>query len=273
MHDLSFFSSPRYRWVLIAAGIALFAFALPLEAWAHGISEADKERMLSGGYLHYVRLGATHMLTGYDHLLFLFGMVFFLSNLRDVVKFVTVFTIGHCITLVLATFFKISWNYYLIDAIIAISVMYKAFDNNGGFQKVLKMESPNLMWMVFGFGLLHGFGLSTRLQQLPLGDEALPMLGRILSFNVGVELGQIAALAVMVSVLALWRKRASFAKWSYAANLLLLWIGGGLLVMQMHGYWHDSHPDDFRFSEKQHMHIHEDMDVKKTEEDSRNTLK
>jgi hypothetical protein len=88
---------------------------------------------------------------------------------------------------------------------------------------------------VFGFGLLHGFGLSTRLQQLPLGEESLPILWRILSFNLGVELGQIAALVVMVSALSLWRKRASFAKWSYAANLLLLWIGGGLLMMQMHG--------------------------------------
>jgi HupE / UreJ protein len=268
-----FFLSHPWRWCALALLACALALGLPLDAFAHGISEADKERMLSGGYLRYVSLGAAHMLTGYDHLLFLFGVVFFLSNFRDVVKFVTIFTLGHCITLVLATFFKITWNYYLIDAIIAISVMYKAFDNNGGFQKVLQVKSPNLLWAVFGFGLLHGFGLSTRLQQLPLGDEALPMLGRILSFNLGVELGQIAALMVMVAVLSLWRKRPSFAKWSYAANLLLLWIGGGLLVMQMHGYWHDSHPDDFRFPEKEHRHIHEDMDIKKTEEDSRNTLK
>ncbi len=269
----TFFSLSKRRWLLMAMTMMLLAFALPPDAWAHGISEADKERMLSGGYLRYVSLGASHMLTGYDHLLFLFGVVFFLANMRDVVKFVTVFTIGHCITLIFATFFKITWNYYLIDAIIAISVMYKAFDNNGGFQKVLRIEPPHLLWMVFGFGLLHGFGLSTRLQQLPLGDEALPILGRILSFNLGVELGQIAALAVMVALLSAWRKRASFATWSYAANLLLLWIGGGLLVMQLHGYWHDSHPDDFRFPVKEHMHIHEDMDIKKTEEDNRNILK
>ena len=262
-----------HRWLLAALALIALGLALPLEALAHGISEADKQRMLSGGYLQYVGLGATHMLTGYDHLLFLFGVVFFLANFRDVVKFVTIFTIGHCITLVFATFYKITWNYYLIDAIIAISVMYKAFDNNKGFQKVFQVESPNLLWAVFGFGLLHGFGLSTRLQQLPLGEETLPMLWRILSFNLGVELGQIAALVVMVGVLSLWRKRASFAKWSYAANLLLMWIGGGLLVMQLHGFWHDDHPDDFRFPVKEHMHIHEDMDIKKTEEDNRNTLK
>jgi len=72
--------------------LALF----PLIALAHGISEEDKQRMLDGGYLQYVGLGASHMLTGYDHLLFLFGVVFFLTTFKDVVKFVTVFTIGHC---------------------------------------------------------------------------------------------------------------------------------------------------------------------------------
>lgn len=259
-------------WLPVLVVVFLY-FCLPVEVFAHGISEADRERMLSGGYLRYVWLGATHMLTGYDHLLFLLGVVFFLTRFRDVVKFVTVFTLGHCITLVFATFFKITWNYYLIDAIIAISVMYKAFDNNGGFQKVFQVASPNLAWAVFGFGLLHGFGLSTRLQQLPLGDETWPMLVRILSFNLGVELGQIAALVAMLAVLALWRKRPSFAKWSYAANLLLLWIGGGLLVMQLHGYWHDSDPDSFRFPAKEHTHAHEDMEINKTDDDARNTLK
>jgi hypothetical protein len=140
-----------------------------------------------------------------------------------VAKFVTVFTIGHCITLIFATYFKITWNYYLVDAIIALSVMYKAFDNNGGFQKYFDVKSPNLLAAVFGFGLLHGFGLSTRLQQLPLGDDSGAMLLRILSFNLGVELGQIAALAAMVALLALWRHRPSFKKFSYAANLVLFY--------------------------------------------------
>ena len=160
------------RFGLLALAALAIAIGLPFDALAHGISEADRQRMLSGGYLQYVGLGVTHMLTGYDHLLFLFGVVFFLSNFKDVAKFVTVFTIGHCITLVFATFFKITWNYYLVDAIIAISVIYKGFDNNGGFQKYFDMKSPNLLAAVFGFGLLHGFGLSTRLQQLPLGDDS-----------------------------------------------------------------------------------------------------
>ncbi len=185
----------RYKFII------LLFLLIPVSALAHGISEEDKLRMLSGGYLQYIGLGATHMLTGYDHLLFLFGVVFFLTSFKDIAKFVTAFTVGHCITLIFATFYQITWNYFLIDAIIALSVIYKGFDNNGGFQKYLDMKSPNLLGAVFLFGLLHGFGLSTRLQQLPLGDDSTDILLRILSFNLGVEIGQIVALVVMVALL------------------------------------------------------------------------
>jgi hypothetical protein len=245
---------------------------MPWAALAHGISEEDRQRMLDGGYLEYVSLGASHMLTGYDHLLFLFGVVFFLTRFKEVAKFVTVFTLGHCITLIVATYFKITWNYYLVDAIIALSVIYKGFDNNGGFQKHFDMKSPNLLGAVFAFGLLHGFGLSTRLQQLPLGDDSMAMLMRILSFNVGVELGQIAALAVMVALLAAWRHRPSFKRFSHAANLGLIYAGVYLLFMQLHGYQHDAAPDSFRFPTQEHKHIHEDMDIQNTTDASRNTL-
>ena len=245
---------------------------IPMVAMAHGISEADRQRMLDGGYLQYIGLGASHMLTGYDHLLFLFGVVFFLSSFKDVAKFVTVFTIGHCITLIFATYFKITWNYYLVDAIIAISVIYKGFDNNGGFQKYFDMKSPNLLAAVFGFGLLHGFGLSTRLQQLPLGDDSTSMLIRILSFNLGVEIGQIAALAVMVALLSLWRHRPSFKRFSYAANLGLVFAGVLLLLMQLHGYQHDSDPNSFRFPAEEHNHAHEDMEIGKTADPGRDSL-
>jgi HupE / UreJ protein len=253
---------------LLAAAFAL----MPCWAWAHGISAEDRQRMLDGGLLQYVGLGASHMLTGYDHLLFLFGVVFFLTRFGDVAKFVTVFTLGHCITLVVATFFKITWNYYLVDALIAVSVIYKGFDNNGGFQKHFDMKSPNLLAAVFGFGLLHGFGLSTRLQQLPLGDDGMAMLWRILSFNLGVEVGQIAALTVMVGLLAFWRQRASFQRFSVIANLALMYAGGLLLLMQLHGYLHDADPDSFRFPAQEHRHMHEDMDVEKTLDPQRNAL-
>ena len=252
--------------------LAFLCVAAPWVVMAHGISEADRQSMLDGGYLRYIGLGASHMLTGYDHLLFLFGVVFFLSSFKDIAKFVTAFTLGHCITLIFATYFKITWNYYLVDAFIAITVIYKGFDNNGGFQRVFDMKSPNLLGAVFCFGLLHGFGLSTRLQQLPLGDDTSSMLLRILSFNVGVEIGQIAALTVMVGLLAFWRDRPSFKRFSFAANLALVYAGVYLLFVQLHGYQHDADPDSFRFPVQEHKNIHEDMDIDRTVDPTRNNL-
>ena len=252
-------------------GMLLLAL-LPLIALAHGISDEDKQRMLDGGYVQYILLGASHMLTGYDHLLFLLGVVFFLTNFKDIVKFVTVFTIGHCLTLIFATYFKITWNFWLVDAIIAVSVIYKGFDNNGGFQRHFNMSSPNLIKMVFAFGLLHGFGLSTRLQQLPLGDDPVHMIIRILSFNLGVELGQILALIVMVAVLSFWRKTAHFERFSHTANLGIILAGIYLLFVQLHGYQHDVHGESFRFPSEEHRHAHEDLDIKNTTDKSRNAL-
>ncbi len=257
----------NYRRVMLA----VLACA-PVIALAHGISEADRQRMLDGGYVEYMWLGASHMLTGYDHLLFLFGVVFFLTSFKDIAKFVTAFTLGHTITLIFATFYQITWNFYLVDAAIAISVIYKGFDNNGGFQKYFDVKSPNLLWAVFGFGLLHGFGLSTRLQQLPLGDDRTSMLLRILSFNVGVELGQIAALSAMVAVLAWWRQRPSFKRFSFAANLALVYAGVLLLLMQLHGYQHDVDANTFRFPAEEHQHAHEDMEIDKSADPTRNKL-
>lgn len=259
------FTNPRIMGTLL---LALTPFAV----LAHGISDEDKQRMLDGSYFQYVWLGASHMLTGYDHLLFLFGVVFFLATFKDILKFVTIFTIGHCITLIFATYFKITWNFWLVDAIIAVSVIYKGFDNNGGFQNHFGMKSPNLIVMVFAFGLLHGFGLSTRLQQLPLGDDPAQMLIRILSFNVGVELGQVAALVVMVTVLATWRKSRSFQKFSYTANLALVAAGIYLLFSQLHGYQHDVNSENFRFPSSEHRHAHEDLDIQNTTDRSRNSL-
>lgn len=233
--------------------------ALGSQVLAHGISEADKQAMLNGGYLKYVWLGATHMLTGYDHLLFIFGVIFFLKTFKDIVKFISIFTIGHCITLVFATFFKIIANYYLIDAVIAVSVMYKGFENINGFKKYFDWQAPSLLKMVFAFGLIHGFGLSTRLQQLPLGDDSFAMLMRILSFNVGVEVGQIVALTMMLAILSSWRKTIGFTKLAKAANVALIAGGIFLFMMQFHGYWHTSDPYAFPLNQDDHTHVHTDM--------------
>jgi len=247
---------------LLIAALALGLTLLPFgEALAHGMSEADKQSMLDGSYLDYVWLGASHMVTGYDHLLFLFGVIFFLTGFKDVVKFVTVFTIGHSITLIFATFMGITANYFVIDAVIALSVIYKGFDNLGGFKKHFNIESPNLLAMVFAFGLIHGFGLSTRLQQIPLGDDNLHILIRIISFNVGVELGQIAALAVMVAVLSFWRRTGSFQRFATLSNAALVAGGLFLFFLQSHGAFHAIHGEDLHFATKNHQHAHEDMAI------------
>ncbi len=238
----------------------LFSLFVPALSFAHGISAADKEAMLNGGYLKYIWLGATHMLTGYDHLLFIFGVIFFLTTFKDIVKFISVFTLGHCITLIFATFFEVTANYYLIDAVISVSVIYKGFENIDGFKKHFDWQSPSLLKMVFIFGLIHGFGLSTRLQQLPLGEDNVAMLFRILSFNVGVEVGQILALVVMMIFLSGWRKVESFAKFAKAANVALIAGGIFLFFMQFHSYWHSSDPDSFPLNRDDHSHIHQDMD-------------
>jgi hypothetical protein len=203
-------------------------------AFAHGISDADKQAVVEGGNLRFISLGASHMLTGYDHLLFLFGVIFFLTGFKQIVKFITAFTVGHCITLVGATFMGISANYFIIDALIALTVVYKGFDNLDGFKRVFKIQSPNLLLLVFMFGLVHGFGLSTRLQQLPLGTDGL--LLKILSFNLGVEVGQIIALAVMLVLLNMWRKRPSFKRFSTVSNVGLVIAGLGLFAFQMNGF-------------------------------------
>ncbi len=248
-----------YKILTLISIITLLVLVIaPHTVYAHGMSVEDQQRMLDAGYFEYARLGAVHMVTGYDHLLFLFGVIFFLTRFLDILKFITAFTIGHCITLIFATLYGIKANFYLIDAVIALTVCYKAFDNLEGFKKYLDCNSPNLTAMVFIFGLIHGFGLSTRLQQLPLGEEGLVL--RILSFNVGVELGQIIALSILLLLLVAWRKTSSFNRFSQAANVGLMIAGALLLLMQLHGYQHSVFSDEFPINKDDHHHAHEDMD-------------
>jgi len=243
---------------VLKTSFILLLILIPVVALAHGISEADRQAMLAGGNLRYVWLGATHMLTGYDHLLFIFGVIFFLTGFRDIIKYITIFTLGHSITLIFATVFGISANYFLVDAVIALSVCYKGFDNLDGFKKFLGRPSPNLLMIIFGFGLVHGFGLSTRLQQLPLGESGL--ITRILSFNLGVEIGQIIALAIMLLIISGWRKTKSFTQFSTVSNGGLIAAGALLFIMQMHGFGHNACPDDFAFSADNHFHEHKKME-------------
>jgi len=205
-------------------------------AFGHGMSDAEKQLIIDGGNLKFIWIGATHMLSGYDHLAFIFGIIFFLTRFKDIVKYISVFTVGHSMTLILATFTALQINYFLIDAVIALSVCYIAFHNIDGFKKYLNIKAPNMMVMIFSLGLIHGLGLSTRLQQLPLNADSLLM--NIVSFNLGIEFGQILALAVMLLVISLFRKSVSFPKFSKIANYILIFAGLFLFLMQMHGYEH-----------------------------------
>ena len=226
------------RWLIV-----IFAMLAVSQAFGHGMSETEKQTIIDGGNLRYMWIGATHMLSGYDHLLFVFGIIFFLTRFKDIVKYITAFTIGHSITLIYATFNSIQVNYFLIDAVIALSVCYIAFSNLDGFKKYLNIKAPNLLAMIVGLGLIHGLGLSTRLQQLPLNEDQLLM--NIISFNVGIELGQVSALAIMLLLVAAWRKSHSFKAFSLIANYSLIVAGSMLFLMQMHGYAHTSNPEEF----------------------------
>jgi hypothetical protein len=226
------------RWIL-----GLFVMLVAGQAFGHGMSEAERQSIIEGGNLRYIWIGATHMLSGYDHLLFVFGIIFFLTRFKDIVKYITAFTLGHSVTLIFATFNAIQVNYFLIDAVIALSVCYIAFANLDGFKKYLNFNPPNLLAMIAGLGLIHGLGLSTRLQQLPLSEDQLLM--NIISFNVGIELGQISALALMLLLMTAFRKNQAFPTFSLTANYGLILAGFFLFLMQMHGYEHTSNPHEF----------------------------
>ena len=226
------------RWLLLV----LLALCIS-QAFGHGMSEAEKQSIIEGGNLRYIWIGATHMLSGYDHLAFVFGIIFFLTRFKDIVKYITAFTVGHSITLIFATFNAIQVNYFLIDAVIALSVCYIAFQNLDGFNKWFNFKAPNMLAMIFSLGLIHGLGLSTRLQQLPLSEDSLLM--NIISFNIGIEIGQISALAIMLILISAFRKSPSFGSFSKVANVFLICAGAYLFLMQMHGYEHTSNSEEY----------------------------
>lgn len=226
------------RCFIIGLLIALFACALwPMIAMAHNVSKRDASFVQSnkgaaiGPFLY---LGAKHMVTGYDHLLFLVGVIFFLYRLKDIVQYVSLFTVGHSTTLLLGVFGHVRANPYLIDAVIALSVVYKAFDNMGGFQRFLGFQ-PNTKIAVLVFGLFHGFGLATKLQELTLSQTGL--VANIVSFNIGVEIGQVLALSAVLIGLSYWRMQGGFLRHAFATNTALMTGGFILLSYQLAGYF------------------------------------
>jgi hypothetical protein len=220
------------------AALALFALpALASPALAHGLAGKDAEFVANNvgpQILPFIYLGAKHMVTGYDHLLFIFGVIFFLYRLRHVALYVTLFSIGHSITLLLGVLGGITVNSYLVDAIIGLSVVYKAFENLGGFQTVFGV-TPNTKAAVLVFGLAHGFGLATKLQGLNPSSDGL--VANMVSFNVGVEIGQLLALSAILAVMLWWRRTPSFTRYAVLANAVILGAGVVLTEYQLAGYF------------------------------------
>ena len=231
--------------------IFLFLFSPIL---CHGVSESTAKEMIDASLSDYLWFGAEHMITGYDHILFLIGVLFFLTSYIDIFKFITAFTIAHCITLIFATFFGITANPFLIDAVIALSVIYKGFENLNGFKKYFKISPPNLIVMVFIFGLIHGFGLSTKLQEIAGIHNINLSLYQILSFNVGVEIGQIAVLIIIFPLLSLIRG-SYFNKISNLANYGLVIAGLILFIFQLNNFFSDNHHSHSKET-IEHLHHH-----------------
>ncbi len=221
----------------LAITLGILSACLSFSLWSHNISESNAqfvEGVEGAAIAPFMYLGAKHMVTGYDHLLFLVGVIFFLFRLKDVVLYVSLFTLGHSITLLGGVLGGLQVNAYLIDAIIGFSIVYKAFENMGGFEKVFLFQ-PNTKIAVLFFGLFHGLGLATKLQDFSIAKDGL--ITNIISFNIGVEIGQIIALSFILILFWRWRQMASFNKHAFLANSLLM-TGGFLLAgYQLTGYF------------------------------------
>lgn len=205
--------------------------------FAHGVEEGDGHFMeTSQGVqlIPFIYLGAKHMFTGYDHLLFLFGIIFFVYRMKDVAVYVTLFALGHSITLLYGVLSATHVNPFIVDAIIGLSVVYKALDNLSAF-KVWFGVQPNTKWSVLIFGFFHGFGLATKLQDFTLSEDGL--IANILAFNLGVEIGQLLALTFIIILMDFWRRTDAFAQQAFSANVLLMAAGFLLFGYQLMGYF------------------------------------
>jgi hypothetical protein len=215
--------------------LAALALLLPELALAHDVAEGDKAfvQTIDGpAVFPFLYLGAKHMVTGYDHIFFLIGVVFFLHRLRDVIIYVSMFTLGHSLTLMGGVLLGTGANSFIVDAIIGLSVVYKGVENIGGFAKLGLAINTKLI--VFVFGLFHGLGLATKLEDLGVSDNGL--LANLISFNIGVEIGQVLVLAVVVTLLNMWRETPSFARRAFSANVALIIAGLILTAYQINGY-------------------------------------
>ncbi len=228
---------PRTRAALASlclAGLALCALADV--ALAHNVTQGDKgyiQEINGVNFIPFMYLGAKHMVTGYDHLLFLAGVIFFLYRLQHIAGYVTLFAIGHSTTMILGVYYNISVSAYLVDAIIGLSVVYKALDNMGAYQRWLGFQ-PNTKAATLIFGLFHGFGLATKVQEFQIAPDGL--LTNLIAFNIGVEIGQMLALSVILIAMSTWRRTPSFWRHAYTTNVAMMSAGFVLAGMHIAGY-------------------------------------
>ena len=226
------------RSAAVVAVVALLALlGAPSEVLAHGVTAGDKGYLqeVSGVLLlPFAYLGAKHMVTGYDHLLFLLGVVFFLYRLKDIGVYVTLFALGHSTTLLLGVLTKVSVSAYLVDAIIGLSVVYKALDNLGAFRRWFGVQ-PNTKAATLIFGLFHGFGLATKILDYDISPDGL--VANLIAFNVGVEIGQLLGLSAILIAMGYWRRSASFGRHAYTANVVIMTAGFLLMGYQLAGYF------------------------------------
>lgn len=217
--------------------VALLSFCIPALALAHGVDDNTRQFLENNSGVQiaaFMYIGAKHMVTGYDHLLFLAGVVFLLFRGRDILLYVSLFTLGHSTTLLLGVMANISVNPYLIDAIIGLSVVYKGFDNLGGFRRCFAVQ-PDTRWAVLVFGLFHGFGLATKLQEFELSGDG--MWSNLLAFNIGVEIGQFLALAIILVFINFLRKVPVYGAVTWSSNMLLMSAGLLLVIFQLTAYF------------------------------------
>lgn len=210
---------------------------MSFSGYAHGVDE-ETQSFLAGNkgvaFGPFLYIGAKHMITGYDHLLFLVGVIFFLYRTKDIITYISFFTLGHSVTLLFGVMADINVNAYIIDAIIGLSIVYKGFDNLGGFKKIFGKQ-PNTKGAVLIFGLFHGFGLATKLQEFEFDKEGL--FTNLLGFNLGVEIGQFLALGFILLIISFWRQYNSYIKFSKVTNVLLMASGFLLVGYQLTGYF------------------------------------
>jgi len=227
--------SPAVLAALSLGCLAILASGTP--ALAHAVTDGDKGYIMEISGIHlipFTYLGAKHMVTGYDHLLFLFGVVFFLYKMKHVALYVSLFAIGHSTTMVAGVYFGWGVSSYLIDAIIGLSVVYKALDNLGAYQRWFGVQ-PDTKAATLIFGLFHGLGLATKILEYEMVEDGL--LPNLLAFNVGVELGQLIALAMILIVMGFWRRRPGFWKHAYSANVVMMSAGFMLIGFHLTGYF------------------------------------